>query len=1227
MNIHSDFPSGRTVASSTHLHSPTVDRQPSQAAGDMQLANALGTQLLTGGRVQVPAHSTLGRWIEVLKSAVHSSASRRLESIAGGASDEVGVNPRTGKVTPYFNARIKSPSVALTDLLGGREIHNALLNAAYVLAPDAELRIPAFYQGGTVALSDVQKFYGEPQHLTLEQATARAGELRNNPVFKGQGELPDPSLLEQVQEAVGDSDTFYNILAAIRAVLAAPGSAFDLALQEVEVAPYSRNWSAEQRQPVKASLKQLILDNDWHLPDNKDELFNLGLALSAHPFQAKSKHIAGGLLTRDAPMSTADQATVIRLVKTWVAQQQPASSGRTLSLIECLSRAMPEQSPTRDINNPEVLLKALIRSPEAKELGEQIQAAIDALPTATSGDEVLLTALLLDADVNAGQQRNNLAGYNLRQKANWGCSAPEIIQRFEKHLEGRFGESLAKVVAFQLLSVCAPEFLVKDIPPSLVYGSHSWALFSAAVSRMELSAAGSSAGETYQKIIERNQISPITDLAQSQAQLALMRSVVDWGVVQGVIQENLQDEYTADEVERSAEAMNQQVSTMTEAAESAATPAPTRRDLALTELRRVYGSENELFFEQKILGAEAPGAANRLNYSLVDIYMSGDLEKNPWLSSSAEFTSDKVAAGFSKLPNIKSKFEAQFDVYAGHLKNMFVNVFKYQFSLLPLEDKKLIERGKVTTFSLEAPTLNNGSAIRNHKIADYIATGAMLIRAELEGKVAHYLYSPAQGRILKDADPSRPGLQFPDAHLHFTMPRPDAPGETESTVDIHWQLDGRPALDLTARRIYPSKSMEEALPKAFLGPVPGVTSPRLSELATVVGAFFTRGLESVKKTSQGQTQQERDSEFHAAVHAFILNFLPFYTAIKSFAEGKIGEGFVNLALDVFGLFVPALKGGFQAIKAGAKGFQSLLSFTKGFAVAGAQAANPLSNVFDVVRGVFKLGAGSIKQLNTLKVISVDALRKINAPRSGGFNLGTLGGSDTIAEGVYRRIGDNVELLPAQAVQRNGKWYAFDPENYTAYGAPLKGFTPDPSPGAAQQLAGSAIGIALDVGFSLTNSFLNQHIYHRSLPPLVSQHTEQTRPAIDMPEGAGSAAPPLSPAIMLRLDAAKSNIVNIEKHALEITAQGSLSQHAPRQIWSGDPLELMGQMEAEVCLVEDRTDTDAHLHHVYFKPYFFHSYIDQGHDGLEKRLEVIERKILAVRKAQATLYKMLNPEAA
>ncbi|MBP1126299.1 MULTISPECIES: hypothetical protein [Pseudomonas] len=1220
MSTRSRLIEGQTMASSTHLNPSVVDGQTSQMTGDAQLAKTVGKQLSTGARVKVPAHSTLGRWIDVLKSTVHSSATRRLESIAGGAVDEIRVNTRTGEVTHYFNARIQSPPVALTDLLGGREIKNALLNLASVLAPNAELRIPAFYQGGTVALTDVQKFYGEPQHLMPEQATARAKELANNPVFKGQDALPDHSLMEQVQQAVGDSDTFYNMLAAIRAVLAAPGPDFDLALQQVEVAPYSQHWSQERRQPVTVSLKQLILDNGWFVPENKDELFNLGLALGAQTFSSESKKSAGGLLTKDVSMSAPDQATVTQVVETWIAQQkkqQPEKRGSARSLIEYLSRSIPES------NNPEVFLKSLINSPGAQALGKRIQMAIDAMPTATSSEEALMTALLLDADINAGQQRNNLAGYNLRQHANWGCSPTEVVNRFEKHLDGRFGASLAKVVAFQLLSVCAPEFLVKDIPPSLVYGSHSWALFSAAVSRRELTAVGSTAGETYQTIMELDSIAPITDSAQRQAQVALMRSVIDWAIVQGVIQENAGDEYTVDEVERSVAAMNVQVNSMVEAVELLAAPVPARKELALAELKRVYGSENEHFFEEGLFSKEKTG--NRLFYSLVDIYMSGDLHAHPWNSTSAEFSAEKVASRLSELRDINKAFDEAFDVYTAQLTKMFKDVFSYQFSLLSLEDRRLLERGKVTTFSLEAPA-GDKSVMAGHKIADYIATGAMLIRAESEGKVVHYLYSPAQGKIVKDADPSRPGLQFPNTHLYFTMPQPGSSGETERTIDIHWQLADEPALGVTARRIYPSKSLESVVPGLFVGPVPSVRSPKLSELSTIAGAYFTRGLESVKKTAKGQTPQERSIAFHAAVREFFLNLVPFYSTVKSFINGRVGEGFVNLVMDVFGFFIPATRGGAQAVRVGAKGLGSLLRFTKGFAVTGVQAANPLANVFDVSRGVFKLSGKGIKQLSRLRASSLDKLRSIHGPRSGSFTPSKLGNRENIAQGVYRKVDGHSEWVPAEAVQRNGKWYAFDAHTRTAYGAPLKEFDPRPSFNVTQQLVVPAVGVVIDSGFSVANMALNKHLYHRSLPSMTHQ---ASAPLTGLPETediAPAAQVRVGSALHLRFEVAKSNTVNIEKHSLEYSAGGTVLNHVPRQVWSEDPLQLLDQLEAEVSLVEERSETDAQMHEVFFKPYHFYGAVDQGPEGMEKRLEVIEKKIAAVRKVQATLYKLLNPDA-
>ncbi|MEO8490539.1 hypothetical protein [Pseudomonas sp.] len=1220
-SLHDALLKAPEVPAATAAPLPVLDDSSvSRAAGDTRLAKTYAEQLTTGARLRVPQDSTLGRWIEALKSAFASPVLQRM--LASGDVTAIEVDPAKGEIRVNYRGGLIRESVSLAEIPGGLDLFDSLMTAAKALTPNGILSLPNYFQDGTVALGDVQRFYGEPAHLTPPQQIARSKELTRHPVFQGVGSLPDNDMRLDVLRGIGNAQTWHNLLVVLKEQVEKPGASLDVGAVEVNVAPHSESWSEQQQQPVTQSLKQLLIDQGLNVPVTRDELANLERSLSAPPLRAPSEGDYGGLLSKDMPLGESDQKKITQTVNTWKASQTQVTAdgqGRAPSLLDYLQRAVPAHVRAKAGEAPEAFLHALINTPQARALGKQLQEAIDAPATATGAQEVLLTALGLEADPAGGRQRNNLAGYDLRQQDNWGQSPAEIVKRFENHLESRFGPQLAKVAAYQLLALSAPDFLVKELPSSMVYGSQQWASFSAAVLRRELDTPGSSAGQTYAHIMQHDALDPVTEAGQSQSQFAAMQSVIDWGIANGVVEARSDDAYSAETIDRAVTALQTQVDGLVSAANSLAAPMPTRRELALAELRRVYGDKMERFFEDKTLLGDLPlGSRKRGTYSLLNIYMSGDLHKHAWTSSDKDFPTAIVQAGFSKLPDIKATFEERFNAYVDDLKNASATFFNYQVSQLPAEDRKMIEYGKVTTFSLGVPGNHARGSIRtDHPMFNYVNSGAVLVRAELDGKTCHYLYSPSQGKIIKDADPSRPGLQSPSSRLYFSMARPGRPGEREDTVTILWQTPLTPwpkkdKIDFAAFSIYPSKSLASQLPGPHSVPHTGLPSARSNELGSVVGAYYTRAVQDQRAAAKGESLQERDERRNKADKQFMLGLIPFYDAIKSFTKGDVLTGLLYAVLDVIGLVVPAVKGGSQAIKAGSKGLGAALSFLKGFTKAGVKAANPLGGVYDIGRGVFTLGKRGIKSLSRTKFPLVDKLRH-GRGRSGSFDIPQGVKKTPVANGVYRPLGENTDALPALAVRRNGKWYAFDPKTQVPYGAPLKGFTPSAG-SAGQRSASIAVGVATDTAVGVGAGLVVQKIRPGGVPrqfqlpsALAQAEVERQSNAEAAQRVADQALPARAQALHLELRQANKALAALEGVAVQDV------DTAP-EISVTDILQRLDQMEAELDDLEERTDESAPTFRVFFQRYLPAPVNAQDKTAVRDRLTATEKRLAAVKKA-------------
>lgn len=913
----------------------------------------------------------------------------------------------------------------------------------------------------------------------------------------------------------------------------------------------------------------------------------------------------GGLFTKDVPLAAVDQAKLLEVVDAWKTHQKTMNgddSAGASTLIELLCRRIPEYlKPV--MGGPGKVLEAILSSQEGQALGRSFQNSIDAVPSASSHREVLLSALLLDLGYTADSPRNNLGGYSLHRQENWGYSAAEIVKRFEAKLAHQYGQAQASVIAFLLLSVSAPEFLVSGLPSTLVYGSHQWATFSAAVARMEANQPGSTAAMSYVQIMAHDEIAPVTVDEKRQQQFAHMTAVIDWAIAHNIILEKKDDAYSFAEVERAADAMQLQHTRLANAVTALSRPMPTRQALALAELRRVYGTENERFFDKPLLADTLAGSPGRKAYSLLDIYMSGDLGKHFWVSSSTDFDTVKVNLGLAALKNIKTAFEDAFSEYARGLKDALNTQFKYQLSLLPAEDRRLIEYGKVTTFKLGKPNISAGTLSPDHKIHAYLESGAILFRAALDGKVCHYLYSPAHGRIIKDADPSRPGLLFPGSRLYFSMPRPDSPDGKEPAVTVLWQALGtswpkKDPVDLAAFSIYPSRSLAGGARGSHPLTAPETfTAPRSGELATVVSTYFTQGFAEAKAEANGTTAQEREKRLSNTTHEFFLGLIPFYSAVQSFINGKPTEGFLFAVLDIFGFLIPGLKGGVQGVKLGLKtGMGSTLNFIKGFGRAGAQAINPLAAVYDVGQGVFKLGRMGFKKLRTL------------SGHHGSFVPPQLGQNHGIAEGIYRPLGSNTESACITAVEVDSKWYAFDTATHTPYGAPLRGFIPTaPSP-IMTQMVSVITDIVTEVAFSAGAIFAEKALVtHYGRTPV---HIGGFNPGSVELSNLRPGPALVDPSLLSRLDAASKVITEMDELIL-MYGPGGVS---PVKIKCAEPLEYLDQLESALETIEEHTVDIAQAYGVFCKPYNPRGQADMDYSSLIKRVDAVEKRVDAILKA-------------
>lgn len=272
-------------------------------------------------------------------------------------------------------------------------------------------------------------------------------------------------------------------------------------------------------------------------------------------------------------------------------------------------------------------------------------------------------------------------------------------------------------------------------------------------------------------------------------------------------------------------------------------------------------------------------------------------------------------------------------------------------SQLPLQDRKHFEFGKVSFFQ-------EGSYVMDGHFNNTYAQNepGLLVKTELQGTSHAYVIDFNKGTIEKTS-------------LYSTKVKEDRDGNKVSTTKVF--TPSHKADDL---------GRERPLNNA---PWDSFTSARSHGIATAFVEHLDLDDPAIKQQARGQTALDKAN---AQLSEFLLNLIPFRSAIINFQNGQYGAGAFDLLLDVFGFLTAGtatagklLKVGRSALSAGAKALRAV----KVIGVAAIDVLNPVGGVGDLPRlvgsaGLYVLSKG-VKAVNKLRGAtgSYDVLKAIS----------------------------------------------------------------------------------------------------------------------------------------------------------------------------------------------------------------------------------------------------------
>lgn len=1022
----------------------------------------------------IPADSLFGQWWAQLGKALksHGLAEWALQHQVDPASlrfDPVG-RVLIGKVNGV-DQRFEADDFAQTY----PDHFDALVpvvRAAQALVPHGKSIMLSWTGESRAPYELVANFYGiDNADYSGAQFASTAALMGRTQRFPEQPENPAQSLnqLRRQKIAVGDSNDRYALIAQLkRGILNRDES--DSAARFV-VDPDS----SHQPKGVKTA-RAFINENGWNVPAWKADSDNLLLALRTPVPQPAALGNNWGFLSTDVPLNTAQREAVAGFVRDHI--------GTLNNPLRFMGNRVTNLS-----NDPAQALEQLLSSADAVELAKHVQSQMKGAATPTSLKQWLLTAVIVHLDPTAGTRSNSVAGYDLMRPGNWGRPAKEILQDLTQHLvvTDKALPDHAPIAAYLLLSGAAPQFLVKGLPDSLIFGTRQWVTFHTAVNRIEQIAPGATRSMSFKQVMDFNAIKPLSRAEDLQVFRAQMNPVTDWGIANGVIYTNDKRPYV-EQLQDCRRALAKQTSEVAKARDYISThPVPVRRALALENLKAKFG--DQVPYEQRALWRESDQLNGTLA-SVVEAYEAGELGDTykpenlidtlttksnapAWEARDARIPMQLLHDSAAQLPDVNAQYDAAIESDYGPRRAHSIVLIKDLLTRLAAEDRNRLAYGSLEYFSVRETDTSVWSGLRG-KTGKKGSHGIIIRATGADGKTSDIGIFPDAGTVK-----NIPGLPNP-------MPIGGTNANFGKIYDGADEGTHALPLDFTAF-------------SSSAGPRDGVTSnvivERISPVTLVNGELINSGiatfgtvnqstapaysneqLENIAKTSvdshflrkdeykalnQGYNPLEKKGPTFLERLNFLARMIPGVTSVEDIYEGHYQDAGRDLFFDALSIVVPGALG--KVWSAAANSFERVaVKLGEGFAesTAGLEAAS--------------VAIKDVSATSTAKSFE-------STTRMQGFQFAEPAGGDLApaanrADGAVLRSGDT-EGIKTTAVNRNGQWYAYDARTMGAYGPALEGFRSDTSIALIPQtLADGTDIVAPDQLFSEDALVINRATY-------------------------------------------------------------------------------------------------------------------------------------------------------
>lgn len=742
------------------------------------------------------------------------------------------------------------------------------------------------------------------------------------------------------------------------------------------------------------TLENYIATNGLPLPDSRSSLTELANALIDRALEHPLGNF-GGALSWPLPLST-DEQQRLRLN----AMYHKHHLGDKRSVVQSkggLLEFLRYEAPLLEgvLNDPIKVLEALVGSAQGQLMGAALQQRMNGARTEDSANDYLMAAMILQLDPQYFTEThpNKVAGFDVSSDAHWGKPLSTIVDDLSTYLSDidKTSPEMAKTAAHLLLSMKAPELLIKDVPGTVVYGSAAWVRLAVAAASIEAQTPGKVQNMTFAQVMAEADSAGLADLSATQnAQIAALRV---WGLANGILSPAQAGRYNTADIEVARNAFNQQTLDQVEASSLIQAKMPSRKDIALARLKERFGEDVPL--EEKLLKVHDtkqpfaqpvydPNRAPAGLFSLLDIAMSG-LHNYDWISQDKRINT--ALQGKSLKFDVKAEFDNQLAQAIDDKQKGIGVAIKHMIAQLPLADRQNLEYGQLEFYQLDTYRLGTGF------------TGRTL---ETKNEKLYVKASGANGDAVYELDLKRQSITQVDDN------------------DLTRERQRNGSLVYPIQKFTPPAHADFSQNTQAEVPLPtpsSFTSARTKAIADAFVEHLDIDNRYVIKQAKGASTFDKQMDAEWGVTHFFLDFIPLRSAIRNLRNGDYLDGAIDLVMDIFSFVTAGLGAAAKAAKIATKAVSlsnKALQLSKIVGTTVISELNPLSGVGDLLVGGTRLVSKGITK----------------AKIAAGLTSPTYG---TVTWSSFK-VGDRT--LETSTVLVNGKTYAYDPVKRRPYGSPL-----------------------------------------------------------------------------------------------------------------------------------------------------------------------------------------------